>query len=926
MRMRIALVGTLVSLVTGCTAASVDVSPNDADDLPYHHISSAGVIYQLAGNQDALYAVSLDAGVWRRKRGGWWAQLPNSSILTASLAVDPINPRHLMSGDRNGDASQGVNDQARFDLAQAGVWESVDGGDNWTWSLTPLTRLTTPLAPVACNGLQSQAIPAVAFTPTGTMLAGTPCGIARRTSGASSWSYAESPGGIGLVTAFAVSRITPAQAVLWALARRLDNSGFVILTSIDDANSWTTFSIPSLVDGLGIVQALNSSAVSTGDLFSLGAFDQTAVMVFNPTPRADTSDNRSVLLYFNRLSGSFSSDVLSNANNGTGLGGRRSFHTLPIRPPFAVGNGLRLLFNSGQDILEGTGIDAKGHVVWASVARSDCAGCGDDRHPFHADIWDALPSETDGEMWIATDGGVYRKADGFHSYNDGLHTQHIHSLAVLGHSGKPRLFYATADNDAWFRNEDVASPVWKSYDNLGDVNWVAGNIGSTALAVAVRHEGAATITDFDQPVSGAKHVSDKISIRCSRGLDANGHDICAGTVPGPTEWQVVQSGVGDQLADLVDVVWLARPKLSFNDGGNIVDLASGPLAVALKSAVGDRVLLRNRTFASDPDINESKFGGWTLESGNVPGGSSRVWASGGHASDPATYYVCVCSSPNVPVQLFKQTQRAAAWKEIIPIIVRDGRPVRLEVLRPEPGTIRGPLFVDGVFPDHLAIATTKGPVWSFDGGSTFQLDNVLFALLTNSGQFPLANSFPAGNGADVAHNGRGAQQMYLGDVAFGDGGQLAVASPFTGVFYKGPGLANYWLNPRAALPPVLPTVSSIAFAGTDLYVATEGRSLLLLEGPREAPLASYFEWKRSLVLGGSALAQVKLIRSDGTPVVGASVTGWHVSTAGALGIISTTTGSAGDLALGADVMAGDRLYLRYAGNSSTAGARTSGRR
>src|SRR5438874_8108756 len=128
----------VAALVAGCAAyTSIDVSPNDGDDSTYRQISAAGLISQLAGDENALYAVSINAGIWRRRAGGWWAHLQNSSVLTTSLAVDPLNPRHLISGDRNGDASQ--SDPSRFDLTQSGIWESFDAGDTWLWTFSPLT-------------------------------------------------------------------------------------------------------------------------------------------------------------------------------------------------------------------------------------------------------------------------------------------------------------------------------------------------------------------------------------------------------------------------------------------------------------------------------------------------------------------------------------------------------------------------------------------------------------------------------------------------------------------------------------------------------------------------------------------------------------------------------------------------------------------
>jgi hypothetical protein len=127
--LRLSLLTGLLAFV-GCAAAYRDVGPNDADGSRsnYSH-SSTGLTYQLAGDQNTMYAVSLNAGIWRRNKGDQWRQLNQSSFLTTVLSVDPSNPAHLVSGDRDNNASQ--SDGTLFDLSLSGIWESFNSGDTW---------------------------------------------------------------------------------------------------------------------------------------------------------------------------------------------------------------------------------------------------------------------------------------------------------------------------------------------------------------------------------------------------------------------------------------------------------------------------------------------------------------------------------------------------------------------------------------------------------------------------------------------------------------------------------------------------------------------------------------------------------------------------------------------------------------------------
>src|ERR1700686_464206 len=194
-----------------------DISPTTPNLTVGGGRSSAGVTLALAGDDTALYAVSLDAGVWKSEMGDRWTQLSGSPERASCIAADPNNPFHLAVGERNGDA-------VSINLNTSGLWESFDGGQMWTYSCNPLT----------VQGCTSQAVPAVVFTQASTLFIGTACGIGRKTLADANFDFSKSPPNIGSITALAVS-----ETKVWA--RTPDK----LLASANDGLTWTIIPIPS---------------------------------------------------------------------------------------------------------------------------------------------------------------------------------------------------------------------------------------------------------------------------------------------------------------------------------------------------------------------------------------------------------------------------------------------------------------------------------------------------------------------------------------------------------------------------------------------------------------------------------------------------------------------------------------------------------
>ncbi|HEX8089358.1 MAG TPA: hypothetical protein VF762_10925, partial [Blastocatellia bacterium] len=169
----------------------VDTSPDLANytDQTFRG-STAGLTSAIAGNYNALYAVSLNAGVWKSVEGRRWQQLPKSPPLAYSIAVDPNEPAHLVVGERNGDS-------IAASLNRSGVWESLDGGNSWSYVLDPR----------AINACGSQAIPSVAFDALSNIYAATGCGVVKKPAGATAFQVLSRTEGKGSFTAIATVNV-----------------------------------------------------------------------------------------------------------------------------------------------------------------------------------------------------------------------------------------------------------------------------------------------------------------------------------------------------------------------------------------------------------------------------------------------------------------------------------------------------------------------------------------------------------------------------------------------------------------------------------------------------------------------------------------------------------------------------------------------
>ena len=756
-----------------------DVSPNLPHGVLKTRASISGLTLAVAGSHETLYAISLNAGIWRSDHGGAWHQLPNSSANANCIAVDPSNAKHLVVGERNGFA---------IDMRRnhCGVQESFDAGEHWRYVFDPLTL----------TGCKSQAVAAVAFDSKGDLFVATEVGVGCRRSKQRKFDFSGCPAGTGLVTAISVSDVA-----VWA------RTVTKLLSSRDGGRTWSVVDIPKTVGKDRI------SFSSRGDAFSLAATNQIALMPCVLTP--GVGGNRNSLIAYDVQSKTWRTETL-NSGNGTGLGGRR----------FAKAYSGNLLYGAGQEIhqaqLSAPG-DIRTSIPFDQPVQTNWGGpYGSPPHEIHSDTWDMHLDPRFGKdnfnAWIACDGGVFAAAPHLRDskdepnrlfnhqwlpFNDGLHTHHIHTITALQMPGNSaRLAYPTSDNDAFYFDPKAG---WMNEAWLGDVNWTLGDVGNPNLALMVRRSaGFAMLTAFHQGIpKGANFEEDGAFTICN-----DEH------YDGPTSLSFIQTLAAEKPEyPLLDAVRLVDLPLKTYDANGKLQFVPGPLGKSDPKTV----LIRNKAFASSPDAYLSKYAGWSIEREALPEGSTAFWVSGGHRSP--TYFAYANG------RLYRS--EGSRWR-ILPNL-SDGHP--FEIL---PGNQFGPVFVDPFDPKVVFVLAKDGVKSSQDGGDTFTNDLELTRLITENGKYPVTVGELTGNGRGVVLATRANSSATLAQVAFDreHPGFAAACSPFTGVMVTdGHGK---WKSLRKYLPSPLPPIVSIAIANDAIYCASEGRGVFRIVNYREA--------------------------------------------------------------------------------------------
>ncbi|MGC2530929.1 MAG: hypothetical protein WA639_24555, partial [Candidatus Acidiferrum sp.] len=248
-------------------------------------------------------------------------------------------------------------------------------------------------------------------------------------------------------------------------------------------------------------------------------------------------------------------------------------------------------------------------------------------------------------------------------------------------------------------------------------------------------------------------------------------------------------------------------------------------------------LLRNKNFDNSPDMNLSQGSGWSIDANNFPSGAQGFVVSGGHLSP--MYYLYTVDS-GIP-KLYKSagsTNQTTSWEELnVQGNLLQSRPWPASgILLHANGasglndTTYGPVFANPYNEQEVFVLTSTGIQVSETGGFAFQTDTELTSLLTDGGKFPLTANFDGGNGRNV-RRGVGSRATLMGTLShmafLRDNPKVMVAaSPFTGLFYKGPG--GKWISLNAYLRRPYTPISAVAIDGEAIYFVTEGRGIFRL--------------------------------------------------------------------------------------------------
>jgi hypothetical protein len=260
---------------------------------------------------------------------------------------------------------------------------------------------------------------------------------------------------------------------------------------------------------------------------------------------------------------------------------------------------------------------------------------------------------------------------------------------------------------------------------------------------------------------------------------------------GPTLFRFIQSskGLGQNTLDALMLVDLP---LTFWDSTNGKNVPFDPTSALGKSSNGLPVLIRNKDFAANPDINSSKGNGWNIEIGAFPSGTQGFYVAG--TKNSPVYYAF--SDPGSGLVLSRWN--GSSW-------------VSLGIANLISSPVFGPGFVNPYADDVLYIATSVDIQVSNDGGGHFQTDQLLTALVKgplNLGMSSLVH---------IAFNPNNPRER----AAATSDGRVFVAT--TGANWRD--LSNVIPTPRTS-------VAAVAIDCECVYVATEGRSIFRLNDYR----------------------------------------------------------------------------------------------
>ena len=785
------LVLLAATLAVACTKPTkltgLDVSPNSPNGGPADGgAQTSGVIPTLVGDTGMLYAVSLNAGVWQSANGGSWVQLVNSPQRAYSIAIDPNNKDHIAVGERDGDKKDPTQNNS-------GIYESYDDGQTFPDFFDPRSL-------GGCRN--SQAIPGVAFSSKGALVAATACGVAVKAGKGQPWSFPTTPIGASLVTA-----VTASATKVWAR-----NAGGTLIVSTDDGKTWNLATKQPLPMG--------TSFAGGGDPFSLAAFDDYAYMSTVGESNGAGNNFGQLLIYdVNNDRWVFQKrifDAVENPKNdpnfgalngtgGCGCNGHRFVRTYNFNGKMGLAR--TVIFGAGQDMYMTTALNTQTALLtWVRIAGDaiySTAPINKNYDPqIHSDMWDAVVSSDGNWLWLSSDGGVvenHQDGTGWRKRNDGLHTHHAHMLYAA--PANTAYAYPTTDDSAWFAG---FSGHWQ-HDGTGDSNFAVGDVGSSPLyAFVERQPGLNTLTGFDDMVPDLDITPSQNISGVTKAADTS--------FVGPLTFNFIQTLYRGEPKPMspIDAVMLAKMPLQY------VNIASA-LVTVLDDNGQAAAIVRNPVWINHPDIVEGKGAGWILMADNLPAGTFGFVVAGGHAA-PALYVLA-----GKPADLYRWDGKLpSSWTKLP--ISGQGNPSQLLT-----GGPKGPVFVNPYIPSVVYALTANGVRYSTDSGNTWKDETALTAAITGNGTYPLIGSFGP-NGSNVGVASHGVSLGTLSDMSFDEAypERAAASSPYTGVFFnKGDGV---WHDLSAGVPKPFTPVSGVFLFDNVADITMEGRSLWQIQG------------------------------------------------------------------------------------------------
>jgi hypothetical protein len=721
--------------------------------------SPSGRVTALAGSPSQLYAMGQTGGVWGLNHGSW-------SLMSGSPA-----PAQFYHGFPLATSTSSTNDVVAGN--DEGAWESTDGGYTWTQILNPSSLGST----------LSSLVNSATFDDSDRLFLAIGDGVAVRPSAGAAFQHVS--------LGEAITAVVVSDNLVWA------RSASAIYWSTDHGTTWSPGSpVPSTIHIRG------------KELYALAATDGFAYMVATlPGDNGCGGDN--ALVVFNVATGAWntqnvkSTDVVAfeqakgNPSNGQtcdGTGGddsadgHRFLRSIRLRDTSlanTVGERTQLLYGGGQEVWRARSQSADGTIPdwnWMVGTQGYSA-----RDQVHADIWDAYvdPSVGGRTVWVSGDGGVYSLTVPGADYEvpstrawqpamSGLHTHQIQSVTLLRTDQVhwPRLAYALGDNSAFYQDTayfGVPEAPWTSWGSLGDGAWSAGDSSAPTFAKLVRQLGYEGFLTFGSGVQGGPVINGK-----------SGPFVDPSS---PTRFRFVPSPLQEGQFASADVVMMVD--LPLVDGkGNAFPTQPGP------ASNGQPLLIRNRTFDVNPDINapNAQGQGWALERPTLPR-DTQGFAISGDRKTPV-YYAFDFSS--------LYAERNGAWTQVLTNLVASSGDHRFGPVYPNPYDTT----------TVYALTYDQGVVVSTDGGTTFAPDATLNGLV-------------------------GSAQV-VNQIAFSydDPQYVAVATETGGVFFSAS--HGNWVDLSSFLPTPLIPIYSVAIDCYAIYVGTFGRGLMRIVHYRAA--------------------------------------------------------------------------------------------